>query len=141
MKDFAAFEESKHKSCDGDRRVYKVGRRHDFQGSISEGLDKLNLCKWHHGEGTYDFYWDKQFEDDEYDRYLAGDIADGAIVSSIPGFRETIGIKPSLARLHRACIKLYKGKEELCAFTKRAFNFHRHYKTLNVEAGIPEFTR
>ena len=132
-----------HKQCaESGRRVYKVGRRHDFQGSISDALDTLDLCKREKGDKRpFDFYWDKQFMDDEVERYLDKEIADNGMVSSIPGFRETIGIKPSLARLHRECIKHHKNRKELCSFTKRAFNFHRHYKTLNVEAGIQEFTK
>ena len=60
------------------------------------------------------------------------------MVSSIPGFREALGLKPSTARLHRACLKTLDS-HDLCAFTKRAFNFQRKGKKLDVEGGINNF--
>ena len=109
---------------------FKVGDRKDFQGSIRDALDELGMCKVRTKKTKYDFYWDKTFDDrrgkdEEKSLYNSDLIKDGAIVSSIPGIRENLGLKPSLARIHTACIKRNRD-DDLCSFTKRAFNFDRH---------------
>jgi hypothetical protein len=126
-------------------KIYKVGLRKDYQGSISDGLHALSLCKQSTELEPYDFYWDKTFDQvaldtnvKEKDLYNDFMLNPGAIVSSVPGFRETLGVKPSLARLHRACLKNMRSRD-MCSFTKRAFNFERRGKKLFVEGGVSNF--
>ena len=127
---------------------FHVGKRKDFQSSISDALGDLGMCKARDKKTQHDFVWDKTFdifgEEKERERYHSDKIKDGAIVSSIPGVRENLGLKPSLARVHDACLKRHRnhrhGEDEVCSFTKRAFNFERDKHTLTLEGGIKQFS-
>ena len=52
---------------------FKVGRRHDFQGSINDGLGALGMCRVKEKKTGYDVYWDKTFDifgdEEEKERY------------------------------------------------------------------------
>jgi hypothetical protein len=104
------------------------------------------MCKARDTKTRYDFIWDQTFDvfgDEEREKYHSEKIKDGAIVSSIPGVREYLGLKPSLARVQDACLKRHRDHklgDEICSFTKRAFNFERDKKTLHVEGGIKKFS-
>ena len=85
--------------CDNmkESRYYKVGKRKDFKSSITDAITTLKLCKQVKSSG-YDFYWDETFDQKgdkgEIEKYFSVNIKSGAMVSSVPGVRETIGLKP-----------------------------------------------
>ncbi|GMH67024.1 hypothetical protein TrLO_g5362 [Triparma laevis f. longispina] len=122
-------------------RRFKVGKRKDFQSSIADALHTLDMCKNDKEHKGYDFYWDETFDQTadskEKKKYLNSNINKGALVSSIPGAREAIGLKPSLARVHNMCLKDLSPSQ--CAFTKRAFNFKREKDKLHIEDGTRRF--
>mmetsp|Transcript_3598 Transcript_3598/g.6806 ORF Transcript_3598/g.6806 Transcript_3598/m.6806 type:complete len:683 (+) Transcript_3598:201-2249(+) len=127
----------------GSTRIFKVGKRKDFQSSIADALFTLNMCKNDREHKRYDFYWDETFDkhsstvEKEREKYLNVNIKEGASLSSIPGARLAIGLKPSLARVHNSCLKLLSPSQ--CAFTKRAFNFERESNKLHIEDGTKRF--
>mmetsp|Transcript_7971 Transcript_7971/g.16041 ORF Transcript_7971/g.16041 Transcript_7971/m.16041 type:complete len:668 (+) Transcript_7971:2-2005(+) len=145
--------ESNHDNCQDTkyrRSSYRfmVGRRHDMQSSIKDALEDLGMCKIRDEKTRYDFVWDKTFDiygkEEEREKYNSPRIKDGAIVSSIPGVRENLGLKPSLARVHSSCLNRHShlpdSGEGVCAFTKRAFNFERDKRELKIEGGLRKFT-
>uniref|UniRef100_A0A7S3C5N6 Tubulin--tyrosine ligase-like protein 9 n=1 Tax=Haptolina ericina TaxID=156174 RepID=A0A7S3C5N6_9EUKA len=116
-------------------RVFKVGQRGDYQKSIRQAAQALNMCEARpdallsHGSNGYDFYWGEQWE--RMAQYTDPRIRRTAIVGSVLGFMKSMGDKMALARLFSECLAGQRANSthpQWCEFTKRGFNIGRQGK-------------
>ena len=114
-------------------RRFGVGARHDYQGSIRSALLTLGMCET--SSDHWDFYWGEQWLD--FEPFASGRIKRGALLMSIPGFRESFGDKIAFARLHANCLeeqartRVIAKVDLFCDWTKRGFNIERRMGALN----------
>ena len=95
------------------------------------------MCEVRDNHDAYEFYWGEQW--DEFKQYLNTGLAPSAIVSSIYGWRKTMGDKKALARLFEACLEEQSANgthPQWCEFTKRGFNIGRQGKILRGQYSI-----
>eukprot|EP00962_Isochrysis_galbana_P035006 scaffold11929_cov107-Isochrysis_galbana.AAC.15 len=136
----------------GCERSFTVGSRGDMRGVMRPLFERLGLCEPRPTAGSVHVLWIAPIERETKFHFAPwGDAfyPAGAIINSVPGLPQLLGVKPALARLHVRCLRRMglgpldspSRAGERCQFTRRAFavgkgrleGVYRQFRRFNLE--------